>query len=308
MKKILPPIDEISKNIIYILSLDSKTPSEKIAIDLETSRRIVDNRIKKLYSDKIIKPLLIFNDDTFKLTILLKLSSFDKDLINSVKKISPLIKLKECLGAYDLSILLACEKEEELQNILNKINKLFNQNIQNMDIITHNFEDTLGYKSFCTDFSLLNYDMLKPNKNCLNEVDKRLLSYLKDNPLISYKELTKQTKMSYKKIKNSILKLLENKIIRFSIDPDYNKLNLEFHNVLVKVNPVKTEEFEKNIISHPRIHWFKKGSGKWNYILSVCATDISEFIDVTRDIRSQNKDIIFDLSAIISKINVMRKF
>ena len=133
------------------------------------------------------------------------------------------------------------------------------------------------------------------------------MALLKSNPAISYKELEIKAKLGYKKIKEIISHLLENKIIRFSIDPDYTALGLEFHNLLVKVNLAKRREFEQNMIKHSRVHWLKRGTGRWDYILSIGARNISEFIDITRQIKSQNREIIFDSSALVSKINIMRK-
>nr|AQS33891.1 hypothetical protein [uncultured archaeon] len=309
METFSPKLDVISENIVYLLSLDSRRSISEISRLLSQPRKIIENRVGKLYRKGFIRSLLIYNyQSLFRATIFIKLSHFDKKSIDVIRKISPLIKFKETLGMYDLSLLVMSDKEEDLELIVGKINELFHNSILNLEVIYHDVEDTLGYKSFCHNLNLFNkYNFLIPKKQELNKEEKEILALLKSNPAISYKELEIKAKLGYKKIKEIISHLLENKIIRFSIDPDYTALGLEFHNLLVKVNLAKRREFEQNMIKHSRVHWLKRGTGRWDYILSIGARNISEFIDITRQIKSQNREIIFDSSALVSKINIMRK-
>jgi len=305
-----PKLDIISENIIFLLSIDSKVSINDLARKLAVSRKRVENRQNKLYSSGLIKPLLIYNHkDVIKATILIKLSSFDNKVISSITELNKFIKVKETLGAYDLSLLIIVSKEKQLFEVLTRINKMFHQSIQNMDVIRHDIEDTLGYKSFCHDIRLSgNYEILDYDKGyTLAKDDDVLITMLRDEPLISYNKLVKSTGWNYLRIKSSIDRLRQAKIIRFSIDPDYQKLGLEFHNLLIKINLAKRRQFEKNIVSHPKIHWMKRCTGSWDYILSVTASSMGEFIDVTREIRTQNKEIILNFGSLISNIHVMRK-
>ncbi len=310
MNTFSPKLDVISENIVYLLSLQSRTPISEIARALKQPRKKVENRFQKLFQKKYIKPLLIYNyNGLVRATILLKLSHVDKSAIELIRGFSPLIKLKETLGMYDVSLLIISDNDSDLQLIIAKVNQLFHHSIQNLEVIYHDVEDTLGYKSFCHHTTLLRkYQMLQPDlKYELKNEDKKILESLKENPSISYKELAIKTGFGHKRIKEIISTLKKKGIIRFSIDPDYTPLGIEFHNVLIKINLAKRTMFEQNILSNTRIHWIKKGRGRWDYILSVASRNISEFIDITREIKSKNKDIIFDSSALVSKINMMRK-
>ncbi len=150
--------------------------------------------------------------------------------------------------------------------------------------------------------------MHPPQRYDLQPEEKAVLALLIKTPPLSYRELVLNTKYSYKKIKAIIYNLQEKGIMRFSIDPDYTKLGLEFHNLLIKINLAKHQEFEQNILKNQRVHWIKRGSGRWDYILSICSKDISEFIDITREIKTQNRELMFDSCALVSKINIMRKY
>ena len=305
-----PKIDEISENIIYLLSLDSRTTITDLAKLLKENRRIVENRVNKLYKQQYIKPLLIYNyKDCIKVTILVKLSSFDKKVIEDIVKLSKITKVKETQGEYDLSLLVVTDNNKEVEQIITKINTAFHNIILKLDVIYHDLEDTLGYKSFChnPDF-FKKYSLLKPNNTLLNKEEKEILGIIKDEPHISYRNLMKKNGWGYNKVSKVLESLRERGVIRFSVDPHYSNLGLEFHNILVKVNPARKEEFERFIICHPRVHWVKRGTGIWNYILSITARDIQEFIDITRDIRTENKENILDVSTLVSKIHVRRKF
>lgn len=310
MKTFSPELDKKSENVIYLLSLNSRQSVSDVSKILLLNRKIVENRINKLYSQELIKPLLIYNHKgLIKATILIKLSNFDQQTIKNVEKVSNLVKLKETLGSYDISLFIITENEEELQEKLDQLNKLFHNSMQNIDVVKHDMEDTLGYKSFCHNTGLLSkYRFLNTDKRYeLTEDDRKLISLLKIKPDISYRNLIGLSKLSYLKIKKTISNLSDKGIIRFSIDPNYNKLGLEFHNALIRINQAKKEEFERNILKNRHVHWFKSGSGRWDYILSICSRDVSEFIDISRDIRTSNKDSILEFSSLVSKINVTRK-
>ncbi len=305
-----PKIDKISENIIYLLSLDSRRTISEIAKELKVNRKIVENRYNNLFKKGYIKPLSISNEkNRFRFTILVKLSKFQPDLMEKIKKIKGLLKLKEPLGAYDLSMLFDVYSQKTKDEVVDKVSNLLSESTITFDVVDHDYEDTLGYKSFCHDPKYLTeYVPLQPNGVTLEQKELHVLELIKENPLDSLVSLSKKSKLGYPKLKAIIEKLLENSIIRFSVDPDYNKLGLQFHNILLKIKPGKREQFEAYIHKHPRIHWVKKSLGRWNYILSVTARDINEFIDLSKQIRADNQDIVLEETSLISKIKEARKY
>lgn len=150
--------------------------------------------------------------------------------------------------------------------------------------------------------------MLDPKPTPLSEKETLVLDILKKYPLITFVELSKQTGLPYLKLKQIKNSLLQNDIIRFSVDPDYEKLGLNFHNLLVKIKLGKKNLFEEYLKHHPRIHWIKHSKGRWDYVLSVTARTINEFIDISKQIRADNSDILLDETALISKVEEMRRY
>jgi DNA-binding Lrp family transcriptional regulator len=302
-------VDQISENIIYLLSLNSRRTITDISKELKVERKIVETRLNNLYRKGFIKPLLISNEPKrVRFTILVKLNKLDEDLIQKIKGIKGLLKLKETLGAYDLSILFDVYSRAEAEETIAKISKLVHNCIITFDVLFHDFEDTLGYKSFCHKDSLYSYSTLKSGHQQLSDKEEQVLNILKNKPLITFKELSKISKIAFIRLKEIITKLKSEEIIRFSIDPDYSKLGLEFHNNFVKINLNQRKAFDDYILKHPRIHWVKHCSGRWDYVLSIGTRNINEFIDVIRQIRSDNKNIILEETSLVSKIQETRKY
>ena len=304
-----PNLDVISENIIYLLSLDSRQSVSKLAKKLNINRKVVENRYNKLFNKGYIKYLTISNEkNRFCFTIFAKLSKIDANLIDRIKNIPGLLKLKETLGAYDISVLVDVNSQETMEKFIAKVSNMLHNNILTFDVVRHDIEDTPGYKSFCHNLNFLSeYKPLTQKSINLSKEQELVLRIIRKKCNFTYFDLQKQTKISYPKLKQIINFLVDNRVVRFSIDPDYEKLNLEFHNLLVKIKIGRKKEFEKYIINHPGIHWVKYSTGRWDYVLSVNARNINEFIDVAREIRAQNKDLILEETSLISKIKEMRR-
>ncbi|MBI5390271.1 Lrp/AsnC family transcriptional regulator [Candidatus Woesearchaeota archaeon] len=136
MKTFSPKLDALSENIIYLHSLNSRSTISDLAKKLKVNRKIVEHRTKKLYRNGIIKPLLVYNHRGLtKATILVKLSIFDRQVINAILQLKKLVKLKETLGKYDLSLLVITENQKELDMILSKVNTLLHHRILGSVII-----------------------------------------------------------------------------------------------------------------------------------------------------------------------------
>jgi len=237
---------------------------------------------------------------------LIKLKSIEASSLQKLKRIKH-TKLKETTGLYDFYLLLITTLKNDLDKVVGKLNKQFGNKLINLDIVEHPLEDTLGYKSFCNNYQLMTqYKILNPMVKDINSAEEKIIVKLSDNPSISLKDLAKKVKISVGKCGKIVKQLVANEIIRFSVDPYYNNLGLEFHNLLLRINPGYRQQFESKIIRHPRVHWMKRSNGRWDYILSICSRNMAEYIDVCRDIRTENQDTIFEVSSLISKVHKHR--
>lgn len=305
-----PELDKISENIIYLLSLDSRQTISALANELKLNRKIVEHRVNRLFDEGYIKPLAVTNEmNRIRCTIFVKLQTIDKSVLDKVRKLPGLLKLKETLGIYDLSILFSVYAQKDMEEIISQLSNILHNKILSYEVVSHYFEDTLGYKSFCHDVQhLLKHKLLEPKPILLSEKEAAVLNILKKKPTISYAELSKQTGITYVKLKKIQNSLMQNGLVRFSVDPDYEKLGLQFHNILVKIKLGKKNAFERYLKNHPRIHWVKHSKGRWDYVLSVTAQSINEFIDISKQIRADNTDLILDETSLISKVQETRRY
>lgn len=303
-------LDKISENIIYLLSLDSRQTVSAIASELNFNRKIVEHRVNKLFGEGYIKPLAVTNEmNRIRFTIFVKLRTIDESVLDKVRKLPGLLKLKETLGLYDLSILFSVYAQKDMEETISRLSNILHNKILSYEVVPHHFEDTLGYKSFCHDPQhFQKHCLLEPKSVLLSDKESLVLSIIKKKPIISYAELSKQTGIAYLKLKEIQNKLVQNGLVRFSVDPDYEKLGLNFHNILVKIKLGKKEAFERYLKHHPRIHWVKHSKGRWDYVLSVTARNINEFIDISKQIRADNTDLILDETSLISKVQETRRY
>ena len=309
MEAFSPKLDKISENIIYLLSLDSRKTISALAAELNLSRKIVEHRVNKLFHQKYITPLAVTNEaNRIYFTVLVKLRTIDESIVGKVQQLPGLLKLKETLGLYDLSLLFNIDAQTGMEDTISELSTILDNKILSYEVVFHDFEDTLGYKSFCHDARhLQKYTSLQHKPITLSEKELLVLRAIKNKPLISYIELSQQTSLTYKSLKETQDAILQKGILRFSIDPDYEKLGLNFHNILVKIRLGKRKMFERYIQHHPHIHWVKHSQGRWDYILSVAARNINEFIDVSKKIRADNSNILQDETSLISKVQEMRR-
>lgn len=303
-------LDKISENIIYLLSLDSRQSTSALAHELKLNRKMVENRVHKLFQQGFIKPLAVTNESNrIRFTVLVKLSRVDEAALSRVRKLPGLLKLKETLGLYDLSALFSVYSAAAMDEAISELSNILHNQIITFDVLSHNFEDTLGYKSFCHDsWHLHKYKLLQPKSISLSDQEMRLLTIMKKKPNISYVDLVRETGSNYGKLKEIETSLIRNGLIRFSVDPDYDKLGLHFHNILTKIKLGKKQLFDAYLQKHPRIHWVKHAKGRWDYVLSVTAQSINEFIDISKQIRTNNNDLLLEETSLISKVQETRKY
>ena len=150
MNSFSPKLDVKSENVIYLLSLDSRQSVSSLAEKLKVNRKIVENRVKKLFNKGFVRHLLVSNEhNRVRFTLLIKLKEVNDDTIQKLKKFDNLIKLKETLGPYDISALFSTDSIEQMNATISNVTNLFHNTLVTYEVLPHDFEDTLGYKSFC---------------------------------------------------------------------------------------------------------------------------------------------------------------
>jgi DNA-binding Lrp family transcriptional regulator len=300
-EQICPELDDISKNILYLLSLDSRMSVSQMSKSIGVSRKKVDVRVNRLLREKIITPIMISNYQC-KIGVFLRLSSFEKDIIERLKEIENIEEVISSLGYYDFYLVLSSNNDYKIDKVIKKINKIAKGNILNMDILNDLKERRLYYKEFKNTETERQIPIdFENNFSKLNKDQILLLKILKKDPLKDYRGLIISTGWSFKKIKNLLGGLVRERFIKFSIDIDFKKIGLEYNEVLVRINKAIRERFEERLVNNPNIFRIKQGVGRWDYILSFYSADIEQFINLTQDFRIENKEFLLDFNTLILK-------
>ena len=306
MGRFSPKIDELSENIIYLLSLNSKQSIKKIANKLKTTPKKIESRINKMKKEGKIFPLLVHRYPyQSNATVLIKLSHFDKEILRKIKEIGKLVRIVETIGEYDLRLLIKERTKKDVEQKLIEINKILNKAILKLDVCFHEYEENLGYASFCNNSYLLKQKRTKMSKDIpihnLSKKELDLLFELRKKPHEKYFQLMKKLNLSYKELKKIIDNLKRNNIIDFSLNLNTSKLGLKYDFLLLKLNLFDRDKFEDNISKNKRIQSIKRCVGRWDYILSIIAKDVDEFIVTCRNIRSENKECIINSIPLLTR-------
>ena len=291
-------IDELSKKIIYALSINTRKNITKLAKDLNESRRIVQNRVLKLYQEKIIYPQtrIIYSNAT---GVFIRLSKFDEDALDYIKKIKEITEIHETLGYYDLFFVFHSMDSKKLKDILIKIENKYSGSIINLDLLYNLNEEFFGYRLFLKN----DYTPTSPilgEFSSFNTVEENLMQRLITNPNSSYASLSEATGFPYPKLKITLDKLRYKGVLS-TIELNKTILPIEINGILIKIKNHGIEILDKYLKGHKNIFRLFKMEGRWSYLIFVTTKNMGEFIEMVRKIRTDFKDELLDFNTLILK-------
>ncbi len=300
-------LDPLCENIVYLLSLDCRTSTSKLADELGVTRRKVETRVERLFSEGFVRPALINNaPPATYVTILMELRAIKQPIIEKIRKLPTLTVFRETTGMYDFSVVCRPPSWSAVREVVNKVSTLLHRNTINFDVLPHEYMSALTYASFCHKAELKKeFSMVRPAKREITKWEIKVLKALETDARMSYREISKQTGIRFERVSKIVSALKNDALIQCTIYPDYRKLGLEYHYYLARVEPLKRQQFENYITEHPRVHWVKPcipGFSRWDYVLSVVAQSIDDYIDTTRQIRTDNRGILRDHTELINKL------
>lgn len=124
-------LDDIDKQIIYMLTDNTKTSLAVISKSVKISTTAVHQRIKKLEAAGIIENSISFLNPKkigFKVVsyigVFLEQPSHYHDAIKAMKEINEVVEAHYTTGNYTIFLKVLCKDNDHLMQILNKIQKL----------------------------------------------------------------------------------------------------------------------------------------------------------------------------------------
>lgn len=139
----------------------------------------------------------------------------------------------------------------------------------------------------------------------LDKKDLRLLYELEENCRRSLNQLSKKVGVSKQVLHYRLERLIrEEAILQFITVIDYSRLGYVNHEVWFQLKEMKEEkkkEFLTFLINHPRIRWLVKCGGKFDYAMSIMATDVVSFSELLEPIFSRYPNFVQNHFVTISK-------
>lgn len=306
-----PLLDELSENITYLLSLDCRRPLADIAERLGVTQRKVENRVRKLLGSGLVRPAVVGNaPPALYVTLLIELRAMRQPVVERIRRLPSLTVFRDTTGMYDFSALCHPSSREELGEVVRKVSGLLHRNTINFDVLPHECMGTLGCKSFCHRPELLEeLPLLRPAAREVTRREAAVLRALETDARMPYREIARRTGIHYNRVSDAVAALRRDGFLQCTLYPDYRKLGLEYHYYLARVEPASRRRFEDYIQKHPRIHWAKPcipAFSRWDYVLSIASQTTDEYIDITRQIRTENQDILRDHTELITKLRFTR--
>ncbi len=299
-------LDVKDKKILDILSEDSRMPITQLAKRVDISRDVANYKINRLVSLGIIErfiPRIDFRKlgfNTYHIFMMIDESKEEKGLLEKLKSIPEVHFVFEYSDKWDLEVVLIARNIRELDKIVSKLQAEFSVTImERIELLEINTYQSIIFSYFFNkDIKKLN--LLNEEENGegvkFDKLDLQILNELCKDARASTYEIAKTVKLSADAIGLRIKRLLKEKIIKkFTILPNFSKLQYNWHTFCVKMK-VFDEETEKKFKSfielHPGIIRAAKTFGDWDVLMYIVTENSKEFHKIVKDIKMTFPDIV----------------
>lgn len=325
-------LNALRKKILFELSINPRFSNSTIAKKIGASPEVVAYNIEKLKEQKILTgSISIINPksiecQSYELYVRLQNYSPDelKEFINYFVDQPKIRWVAHGSGHFDLMLSVVCKDFEDFNNVLNQIKlklgkhlvkyvmlPLLEEDFLYSIFFMDNFSPEKTYNKITTykgkdDGSFQKYFVESQKKKFttakLDELDKKIISVLESNTTESLVNMSKSFKVSVNTIKNRIIALINNKVIkRFFPTISYNLLGYQWHVIMLNIN--LDEELEKRflyfITTHPYIVYYAKTIGQYNYIISIIVKDAVHYNNIMLELRNQFHKYLNDYEDIL---------
>jgi len=303
----IPRLDAKDRQILSLLSEDSRLPLTQISKKIRLSRDSVDYRIKRMQKNGIILgffPIInlqLFKYSTFHVFMLMDELDRQKQkaLISELKECPYVKSLMEYSDRWDLEVVFVARTVQEFDEVLTEIVSKYSDLIlekEKLQIIK-------GYNSIHLpntyiqredDFPCITKEHIQ--KVDCDDKDILLLQMLSEDARLSTYKLGGKLGLSADAIIYRIKKLIKSNVIRkFTIMVNLTLLGYEWYTfcVQMKMFDKKNESMFKTFIEkHPYIMRAVKTLGAWDLMLNIVTESPRNFHKTVKQIKKHFSSII----------------
>jgi Lrp/AsnC family transcriptional regulator for asnA, asnC and gidA len=306
-------LDQLDKNILYHLDIDSRQSVSKIAKKVGSNRNTVDSRIKRLKDSGIIScfsTAVSFSRLGFQgVEVFLQLHDVDRDVekrfyehLDSTRQVG---KIFTYGGRWNFSFSVRTRSARESNDIIRKVLSGYDKYIQYKEVV-HNID------IFLCDRSWLLED--PPQPVCVNicgsassieldDVDKGILKLLIEDARMPVVDISKKTGQSSQNVIYRIRRLEKNKVIaKHFLFIDHSRIGCMLCRVLVYLQKTTADSI-KEVLSYcstlPNILEMLVTLGPWDLALTFEAENFDQVLSAMHDIQQRFSDLIKSYDPIV---------
>ncbi len=291
-------LDQFDKKILQILLSNSKERVTSLGKKIHLSRENVNYRLKRLVNAGIIKDFTTeFNENALRIkhhvlfAQLMRLKAdTEKEIFDYLKQHKYISWIGTAAGKWTLIFDVYLPEDVELSQIISELLLKFGTHIEEYTVLQlesgeYFFEKFIEQKPI----SIFPKEKKKIPNNRLDSIDYKIMSFLNKNSRINYAELSEKIGLTANGIKNRLKYLEQMKIVqKYSLTLDFKKFGYEWYGIqlkLIKFDPVTLTKIQHFFKNHPKIIFYYKYIGPWDYDLGLIAknsTEMREFINELR--------------------------
>ncbi len=308
-------IDNLDKNIIKELFLNSRASNKEIGKRLRASKEVINYRITKLKEKGIIKKFIpiinFFRTGHYIYRIQFKFRNKYKetweDFFKQIPQTSWIVELQ---GYWDLVVLFWIKDNEEFFAILEKIYDRFGEELQEILFTMVASIYNLPPNFALDEASRLNNFYYKigsdiREKNKLSETEIAIISELLQDGRASVLSISKKINVSATAVNYNIKKLKkEGIILAFVPVIDHKKLNLTHLKITLNLlNPAQKNKLRGFLLTSGNVIYVTESYGKYDLEFEYISEKVEQLFSFINEIQQitplKNHEIIYDNKEIL---------
>ncbi len=316
-------LDKKDREIINILTINSRTPLSQIAKFLKTSTEVINYRYNNLRKNLLVTDVFAIVDPKIlgvhRYVVYFQFHALSQEKMKMI--IDDFLKNKyvnwviETGGKWELILMFETIYEEKydeiLESIISPIKEFLNDHmvasVKNFVHKSPRYIRDLKRKNFYKGKIRFPYDKeldsRKKEEYKLDEKEVLLLKDLHENSRLTLTELGKNLKLSRDSIDYRIKKMIKAGIIKgFILRLNYHLLNYQYTTIMLKLRTIsqkRKQEFLNYIYDDERFYALMEQIGTWDLSLMMFFIDAKDLRDFLISIKEKFSDVIHSHESVI---------
>jgi len=297
-------LDALDSKILGVLDEDARLADSEIGKKVRASKQVIRYRLSKLKEKGIIENYYTMLDvgrlgfDSYYVFVQLTglNSEQENNLYKKIIKLPYVAWLTTGVGRWDAVILFCSKTIAQFNEQLKELKKLFGSHLHEYMFTTLIQAEHISYKFLRPSAKESLKTTPKSKINVLDEIDKKILKVLNQNGRMPVTEISELIKEPLYSVHYRLKHLRKENIIQgFRPKINVQKLGIQWHLVLIKLNSVP-EERAKSFIEyckkHKNVYYVTNTVGTYNIMLDIHVKNTEEFRKFLFDIKNSYGDVI----------------